>query len=233
MTAALDRRRLERNRIVEFGRMVMHGIRLLPRAPGSRARLGVGLRYLVAAALVIVVMSQNGDGTQLSLIPTLIALGSKKFFGKDKGDPDTALADNPAVAFVLGALTTGNTDAADEMIAPNAAAYANGYTILDPADGDSPARFVDNVGFWRSQIPDLSIEVFDDIVEKHRHKTLDVAVRFVMSGTLPGDAAGSGFEFEGAAFVTVVDEQATEWRLIVDSQVVEDLVGLMKAETDE
>lgn len=91
------------------------------------------------------------------------------------------------MAFVLGALTTGDTDAADEMIAPNASAYDNGYTILQSEDANSPAQFTDNVKFWRSQIPDLSIEVFDDIVKKHRHKTLDVAVRFVMSGTLPGD----------------------------------------------
>lgn len=211
----------------------MHGINLLPMAPRTRAWLVVGLRYCAAAVLVVVVTSQSGDGTQLALIPTLIALGTKKFFGKDKGDPDTALADNPAVAFVLGALTTGDTDAADEMIAPNASAYANGYTILHSEAATSPAQFTDNVEFWRSQIPDLSIEVFDDIVKKHRHKTLDVAVRFVMSGTLPGDRPNSGFEFEGAAFVKVVDGKATEWRLIVDSQVIEDLVVSMTAETNE
>ena len=211
----------------------MYSINSLPMTPTSRARLVVGLRIVVAAVLVGVAMSQNSDGTQLALIPTLIALGTKKFFGKDKGDPDTALADTPAVAFVLGALTTGDTDAADEMIAPDAAAYANGYTILRPDNGDSPAQFADNVGFWRSQIPDLSIEVFDDIVKKHRHKTLDVAVRFVMSGTLPGDDTDSRFEFEGAAFVTVVDGKATEWRLIVDSRVVEDLFASIAADTDE
>lgn len=192
----------------------------------------MGLRLIGAAALVIIAMSLSGDGTQLALIPTLVALGAKKFFGKDKGDPDTALADNPAAAFVLGALVTGDTDAADEMIAPDAVAYADGYTILRAEDGNSPAQFTENVGFWRSQIPDLSIDVFDDIVKKHHHKTLDVAVRFVISGTLPGGGIDSGFEFEGAAFVKVVDGKATEWRLIVDSQVVEDLMASIAAETN-
>jgi len=209
----------------------MDGINPLPMTSRSRVRLMAGLRIVVAVVCVIVVMSQDGDGAQLALIPTLIALGARKFFGEDKGDPSTALADNPAVAFVLGALTTGDADNADEMIASNAVAYANGYEILSPETGDSPAQFVDNVGFWRLQIPDLSIDVFDEIVEKHHHKTRDIAVRFVMSGTLPGDE--TGFEFEGAAFVTVVDGKAAEWRLIIDSQVIEDLVASMAADAGE
>ena len=211
----------------------MYGINPLPMTSKSRVRMIAGLRILVAAVCVIVVMSQAGDGAQLALIPTLIALGAKKFFGNDKGDPSEALADNPAVAFVLGALTTGDTDSAVEMISPNAVAFANGYEILSPDAGDSPAQFVENVGFWRSQIPDLSIDVFDEIVEKHHHKVRNVAVRFVMSGTLPGDNLGSDFAFEGAAFVTVVDAQATEWRLVVDSQVVEDLVASMAADAGD
>jgi hypothetical protein len=180
---------------------------------------------------VFLVVSNNGDGTQLALIPTLITLGAKKSFGSDEGDPNTALAHNPAAAFVLVALTTGDTDSADEMVAPNAAAYTNGYEILSPDVGDSPAQFTDNVAFWRSPIPDLSINVFDDIVKKYRHKTQDVAVRFVMSGTLPDSNAG--FEFEGAAFVTVVDGKATEWRHIIDSQDIENLVVSLATETNE
>jgi len=217
--------------MVESGRKVMYGINRLPMTPRSRVRLGAGLRVLVAAACVIAAMSQTGERTQLALIPTLIALGAKRFFGKDEGDPNTALADNPAVAFVLGALTTGDADSADEVISPDAVAFANGYEILSPDAGDSPAQFVENVGFWRSQIPDLSINVFDEVVEKHGHKVRDVAVRFVMSGTLPdGD---TGFEFEGAAFVTVVDAKATEWRLIIDSQIIEDLIASMVADAGE
>jgi hypothetical protein len=73
--------------------------------------------------------------------------------------------------------------------------------------------------------------VFDDIVKKHRHKTEEVAVRFVMSGTLPG--SDTGFEFEGAAFVTVVDGKATEWLFIIDSQVIESLVVSLTTEADE
>lgn len=196
----------------------------------SQARKAILAMARIAAVVVCLAMAlaQSSDGQQLALIPTLIALGTKKFFGRDKGDPNQALADTPAVAFVLGALTTGDVEAADDLMDPNAAAYANGYTVIDPDAGDSPAQFAENVQFWRARVPDLSIEVYDEFVQKHRHKDQDVAVRMVMSGTPLGTDAR--FEFEGAAFVKVVDGKTTEWRLIVDSQVAEELIASLASE---
>ena len=198
---------------------------------GSRETMLVVARLLVVAICAVVAFKQSGDGQQLALIPTLIALGTKKFFGKDKGDPNEALADNPAVAFVLGALTTGDAEAADDLVDSNAGAYANGYTVISPEAGNSPAQFAENVEFWRSQVPDLSIAVYDEIVEKHHHKERDVAVRLVMSGTPHG--TDSAFEFEGAAFVKVVDGKAVEWRLVVDSQVAEGLIASVAVDADD
>ena len=198
---------------------------------GSRETTLVVTRLLVVAICVVVACTQSGDGQQLALIPTLIALGAKKFFGKDEGDPNEALAGNPAVAFVLGALTTGNAEAADDLVDSNAAVYANGYTVISPEAGNSPAQFADNVEFWHSHVPDLSIAVYDEIVEKHHHKEEDVAVRMVMSGTPHG--ANSAFEFVGAAFVKVVDGKAAEWRLIVDSPVAEGLIASIAIDADD
>ena len=197
----------------------------------SRETMVVAARLLVVAICVVVAFRQSGDGQQLALIPTLIALGTKKFFGKNKGDPNEALADNPAVAFVLGALTTGDVEAADDLVDSNAVAYANGYTVISPEAGNSPAQFAENVEFWRSQVPDLSIAVYDEIVEKHHHKERNVAVRLVVSGTPHG--ADSAFEFEGAAFVKVVDGKAVGWRLIVDSQVAEGLISSVVIDADD
>lgn len=197
----------------------------------SRETMFFVARLLVVAICVVVAFTQSGDGQQLALIPTLIALGSKKFFGKDKGDPNEALADNPAVAFVLGALTTGDVETADDLVDSNAAVYANGYTVISPEPGNSPAQFAENVEFWRAQVPDLSIAVYDEIVQKRHRKEEDVAVRLVMSGTPQG--AESSFEFEGAAFVKVIDGKAVEWRLIVDSQVAEGLFESIAIDTDD
>jgi hypothetical protein len=40
---------------------------------------------------------------------------------------------------------------------------------------------------------------------------------------------GNGFQVEGAAFVRVVRGKATEWRVIIDSQVADDLIASLVA----
>ena len=211
----------------------MQIIRAATHLVGSPAARQTVVSVLFTALGVVALVRHDGDGTQLAVIPTLIALTAKKFFGKDKGDPETALADHPGVAFVLGALTTGDTEAAEEYIDANSVSYANGYEMLDPDTGDSPAQFVDNVNFWRTHVPDLSMSVYDEIVKKHRHKKQDVAVRFVMSGTMPGAGPQARFSFEGAAFVRVVAGKATEWRLILDSHVMETMLTSIAGERTE
>ena len=143
---------------------------LVPESEGSRGTRQTVVGVVLTAAGVVALIRNGGDGTQLAVIPTLIALASKRFFGKDKGDPETALAENPSVAFVLGALTTGNIEDAEQYIDANAVSYANGYMLLDPDRGDSPVQFVANVSFWREHVPDLSMNVYDEIVKKQRHK---------------------------------------------------------------
>jgi hypothetical protein len=54
----------------------------------------------------------------------------------------------------------------------------------------------------------------------------------VTSGTAPGTDAASPFEIEGAAFVEVVAGKATEWRLIIDSRVMEDLAATLASEAN-
>lgn len=211
----------------------MQAIRAVPQLMGSRPARQTVVSALFTAVGVVALLRTNGDGTQIAVVPTLIALTAKKFFGKDKGDPETALADHPGVAFVLGALTTGDTQDAEEYIDANSVSYANGYEMLDPESGDSPAQFVDNVNFWRTHVPDLSMSVYDEIVKKHRHKKQDVAVRFVMSGTMPGGGPEARFSFEGAAFVRVVAGKATEWRLILDSHVMETMLVSIAGERSE
>lgn len=157
------------------------------------------------------------------MIPTAIALLSAKYFGRSKGDPKTALAHDPVAAFVIGAMATGDTDAAGEMLADDAAAYMNGSVIINPLAGDAPSQFRRNVEFWRAIVPDLRVEVFDEIEHEERHKARAVAVRFVVSGTAPGAEAGTTFEFEAAAFLNVDHGKATLWRVVSDPALVESL----------
>ena len=53
------------------------------------------------------------------VIPTLVVLISKKFFGNKKEDDDGAIGEHPVVRFLFDAMTTGNVDATDEMVDPD------------------------------------------------------------------------------------------------------------------
>lgn len=187
---------------------------------------------VVVAAVTAVVTGTTlilvgSDGVHLGVIPTLTALAIAKHHGKKQGDVEEALADNPVAAFVFGALTSGDTDGAEDMIDEQAGAYVNGFVVIDPEAGDSPEQFRENIAQWRSKVPELSIEVYDEVSEKEKHKTQHVAVRFVMSGSIDEDGNVTPFDFEAAGFVEVVDGKATEWRVVVDSAFLEQLLDAM------
>lgn len=199
----------------------------------NREHTAVRRWRLVAAlglAVLVIVLGRGASGEdapQLALIPTLVAVGTAKFFGKKKGDAHEALAEHPTVAFILGALATGNTDDAEEMVAENAAAYANGSMIIDPEAGDGPAQFRANIEFWRSRVSAFTVEVYDEVADKDGHDRLRVAARFVMSGIIATEVPPRPFEFEGAAFVDVVDGKATEWRVVLDPVFLGDLLAVL------
>lgn len=191
-------------------------------------RRGVLLFYLISAALLGVslawILSTGSDGPQLSLIPTLIALGGAKFFGK-KRDGEADWGSHPTVAFILKALATGEMESVDDMVDEQFAAYANGYTVVDPDHGSGPARFSENIDYWRSVVPDLSVMLYDEVSQKEENKTDSVAVRYVMSGTLHLEASEEAIDVEAAAFIKVVDKKLTEWRVVLDTPHLDALLN--------
>ena len=180
-----------------------------------------------ATAILIGYMLWSGtDGPQLGLIPTLIAVTAKKFFGH-KEDPEDALGDDPAVAYIFKALTTGEMDDVDDMVADDFHAYANGVEVVDAASGDGAAAFKQNIEYWRTTVPNLSVDLYDEVSQKDPHKTDSIAVRYVVSGTLPVEGSKLPFVIEAAALVKVVDHVITEWRVVVDETFFEELRAAM------
>ena len=201
---------------MDFAELLAHGRR--------RRRL---LAAVVVAALIAVFMLGTGtEGAQLGLIPTLIAISAKKFFGSKKYDPD-ALGDHPAVAYIFKALTTGEMDDVEEMVAADFHAYANGYEVVDQDGGDGAAQFRENIEYWRSTVPNLTVDLYDEVSQKEPDKTDSVAVRYVISGSLPTEEDGLPFTAEVAAFVKVVDHKITEWRVVVDQTFLEEVRAAM------
>jgi hypothetical protein len=88
-------------------------------------------------------------------------------------------------------------------------------------------QLTENVGYWRSAVRDLSIELYDEISQKEPDKTDGIAVRYVMSGTIRTDDIERPFETEVAAFVKVVDHKLTEWRVVADTAFVDEVRATM------
>jgi hypothetical protein len=161
------------------------------------------------------------------VIPTLVVLIGKKFFGNKKEGDDGAIGEHPAVRFLLDALTTGNIDATDKMVAPDFRGYANGYAIFDASDGNGREQFNKNIEHWRINAPDLSVDLYDELAEKGEDKTENVAIRFVFSGTLTTAGVEEPFETEAAAFLTLSKDKLVEWRIVVDEGFFRDLRDAM------
>ncbi len=161
------------------------------------------------------------------VIPTLVVVISKKFFGDKKEGDDGAIGEHPVVRFLFDALTTGNIDATDEMVAPDFRGYANGYAVFDASDGNGREQFNKNIEYWRITAPDLSVDLYDELAEKGKDKTENVAIRFVFSGTLTTAGVEEPFETEAAAFLTLAKDKLVEWRIVVDEGFFRDLRDAM------
>lgn len=190
------------------------------RAEPHRRVVDIVFGTAVIAAAVAWLMLAHSDGPQLGLIPTLIGVAGVKFFGRSKGDQDQ-LGDHPAVAYFFKALATGEMDDAEDIVADDFKAYANGYLIDPPSGAKGAAQFRENIEFWRSTVPDLSVDLYDEVSQKEPDKTDGIALRYVVSGTFPAGSGDVDFHIEAAAFVKVVDRMITEWRVIVDPTFLE------------
>jgi ketosteroid isomerase-like protein len=200
---------------------------LFPDSSGNHRKLLIMIQVGALIAVVVWLVAAREDGPQVALIPTLVTVVASRFFGKKKDDEDGALGEHPAVRFMLGALTTGGFDDADDIVAEDFAVYANGYPVVSPDEADVVEQLTENIGYWRSAVPDLSIELYDEISQKEPDKTDGIAVRYVMSGTIQTDDREQPFETEVAAFVKVVDHKLTEWRVVADTAFVDEVRATM------
>lgn len=205
----------------------MNELALFLDSGGNHRKLLFMVEVGAVIAAVTWLVAAHQDGPQVALIPTLVAVVAARFFGKKKDDEDGALGEHPAVRFMLGALTTGEFDDADDVVAKDFAVYANGYPVVSPDEGDVVEQLRENIGYWRSAAPGLSIELYDEISQKEPDKTDGIAVRYVMSGTIQTDDIEEPFETEVAAFVKVVDRKLTEWRIVADTAFVDEVRATM------
>jgi len=205
-----------------------HGNAVFPFAAVTSKRFLVLVAAdLVIFAALIAFMTWSGHaGPHLALIPTLIAVTAAKFFGNKKAE-DSIFGDHPAVQFTFKALATGELEDVNKMVAVDFSGYANGYPVVDSYGGNGPMQFAENIKYWRTVVPDLSVDIYDEVSQNDPDTTDAIAVRFVFSGTLTTPDVESEFEVEGATFIKVVDHMLSEWRVVVDTAFLDQLRSAM------
>jgi predicted ester cyclase len=157
-----------------------------------------------------------GD-TDLAVIPTLSVLAARHL-RRDSSEADAKRKPaHPAVEFVLGAWNTGDFDRADEFVAPDCATYVNGFPYDSRPDGDGAAMARQSAEYWRTVIPDLEMELLDEV--RHRDR---IAIEWLITGTHTGERpelgpSGDRVEVVGAAFLVLEKHKIVEARTVFDA----------------
>ena len=125
-------------------------------------------------------------GVQLDVIPTLVALGTKRFMrGKPEAQHEPK---HPAVKFLLGVWNEGDFSEAEKYVAAGLAMSMNGFAYDSTPQGDGPAMARESVEYWRAIMPDLRMDLSQEIRKKDR-----IAIEWLITGTHTGqrpEAAG-------------------------------------------
>ena len=117
---------------------------------------------------------------------------------------------DPAVKFVLAAWNEGDFSQAEKYVAPALAMSMNGFSYDSTPEGNGPAMAQESVEYWRAIVPDLKMDLLQEIREKDR-----IAIEWLITGTHTGErpelpASGNLIELEGSAFLTLEDDKIVE-----------------------
>jgi hypothetical protein len=166
-------------------------------------------------------------GVHAAVIPTLVALGARHFRrGKRTGEHGPK---HPAVRFVLAAWNEGDFSEAGKYVAPDLAMSINGLTDDSAPEGDGPAMAKDSVEYWRAIIPDLKMDLSQEIRQKDR-----IAIEWLITGTHTGErpelpASGNLIELQGSAFLTLKDDKIVQVSTVFDALALAVQTGAAEA----
>src|SRR6266568_94768 len=191
-----------------------------------RAR-DVVLLTVAAAGSWLLAKFVLSPGFHAAVIPTLVALGTRHFMrGKRKGEHGPK---HPAVKFVLAAWTEGDFSEAGKYVAPDVAMSMNGFTYDPAPGGDGPAMAQESVEYWRGIVPDLKMDISEEIRQKDR-----IAIEWLITGTHTGGrpelpASGNLIELPGSAFLTLKDGKIVEVSTVFDALALAVQTGAAEA----
>jgi predicted ester cyclase len=166
-------------------------------------------------------------GVHAAVIPTLAVLATKHFRrGKPAAEHEPK---HPAVKFILAAWNQGDFSEAGKYVAPDLATSINGFTYDSTPDGDGPAMAKESVEYWRAIIPDLKMDLSQEIRQKDR-----IAIEWLITGTHTGErpelpASGNLIELQGSAFLTLKDDKIVQVSTVFDALALAVQTGAAEA----
>jgi predicted ester cyclase len=166
----------------------------------------------------------------LAVIPTVTALTIRHFrHAKDDEGEHELEPKHPAVRFLLDAWNEGDLSDAHEHVAPDCEVYTNGLALEGEHAG--PAMVRQAVESWRAMVPDLTMELAQEVGDKDR-----IAIEFRITGTHTGEApevaaSGAAIDVEGSAFLTLHDDKIVEAWTVFDSLTLAVQMGSVEAPT--
>ncbi len=184
-------------------------------ARARRRARDIALLTAVAICSWLLAKFVLSPGPHAAVIPTLTVLAAKHFRrGKRKGEHGPK---HPAVKFVLAAWNEGDFSEAAKYVAPDVAISINGFTDDSAPDGDGPATAKESVEYWRAIIPDLTMDLSQEIRQKDQ-----IAIEWLITGTHTGErpelpASGNLIELQGAAFLTLKDDKIVQVSTVFDA----------------
>ncbi len=198
-------------------------------ASSSARRRARDVALLTVAAVGSWLLAKHvpSPGAHVAVIPTLVALGARHFRrGKRKGEHEPK---HPAVKFMLAAWNEGDFSEAAKYVAPDLAMSINGFTNDSTPDGDGPAMAKESIEYWRAIVPDLKMDLSQEIRQKDR-----IAIEWLITGTHTGErpelpASGNVIELQGSAFLTLKDDKIVQVSTVFDALALAVQTGAAEA----
>jgi hypothetical protein len=178
----------------------------------------MALTGVLAVALLIELEAGTG-GLEYGLLIGAGLLLYKAFGHKSDDADENAQGEHPVTRFMFNAMNTGDFEGVEDIAADDFKAFADGYPLLMEDADQGPALLETLFSNFRDALSDVRWELYDEAVQKQPDKTELLALRFVSTQTLDGESR----EIEIATFAKVTDKKLTEWRMVVDLTIFNEL----------
>ena len=194
-------------------------------AEAGRSVRDIGLLALAAFCSWLLAKLVVPVGVDVAIIPTLGALAVRHFRQGKQGEHE---AKHPAVRFLVAAWNEGDFSEAEKHVAPDCAVYVNGFAPDLRPEESGPALAEESIEYWRGIVPDIRMELTQEIREKDK-----IAIEWVLTGTHTGTrpdlpASGNAIEVQGSAFLTLDDDKIVKAWSVFDSLALAVQTGTAK-----